>query len=93
MHECHKAIVVITGRAHCFHNIYYAHLDSVRFEHCVWWITYDQLYTAYLACGALFGSLVPAMWNHKSCVQVHEFPQSLCGDYYKHMKMKYQIFL
>ena len=31
-----KRIVVITGRAHCFHdNIYYAHLASVRFEHSV----------------------------------------------------------
>ena len=30
----HKAIVVITGRAHCFLwlHIYYAHLASVRFE-------------------------------------------------------------
>ena len=36
--SCHKAIVVITGRAHCFHDyiyIYYAHLASVRFEHSV----------------------------------------------------------
>ena len=42
---CHKAIVVITGRAHCFHdciyanyaNLYmnYAHLASVGFEHSV----------------------------------------------------------
>ena len=32
--SCHKAIVVITGRAYCFH-IYYAHLASVRFEHSV----------------------------------------------------------
>ena len=33
---CHKAIVVITGRAHCFHGcIYYAHLAFVRFEHSV----------------------------------------------------------
>ena len=33
----HKAIMVITWRAHCFHdNIYiYAHLASVRFEHSV----------------------------------------------------------
>ena len=33
--SCHKAIVVITGRAHCFHglHIYYAHLAFVRFEH------------------------------------------------------------
>ena len=30
--SCHKAIVMITSRAHCFHNnIYYAHLASVRF--------------------------------------------------------------
>ena len=34
--SCHKAIVVITGKAHCFHdNIYYGHLASVRFEHSV----------------------------------------------------------
>ena len=36
--SCHKAIVVITGRAHCFHDYiytYYAHLASVRFEHSV----------------------------------------------------------
>ena len=35
--SCHKAIVVITGRTHCFHDniyiIYYAHFASVRFEH------------------------------------------------------------
>ena len=35
----HKAIMVITWRAHCFYdNIYiyiYAHLASVRFEHSV----------------------------------------------------------
>ena len=36
----HKSIVVITGRAHCFHDcihiyIYYAHLAFVRFEHSV----------------------------------------------------------
>ena len=36
--SCHKAIVVITGREHYFHDyiyIYYAHLASVRFEHSV----------------------------------------------------------
>ena len=33
---CHKAIVVITRRAYCFHdNTYYAHLAFVRFEHSV----------------------------------------------------------
>ena len=32
------------------------------------------------ACWALFGSLVLAMYNHISCAQVHELPQSHCGD-------------
>ena len=45
------------------------------------WITYDHLYYApCFACGALFGSLVPAMCNRTSCAQVHELPQSHCGD-------------
>ena len=44
----HSGFVVMTGRAHCFYNIYviyYAHLASVRFEHSVLsWITYYHLY-------------------------------------------------
>ena len=32
------------------------------------------------ACWALFGSLVTAMCNRASCSQVHELPQSHCGD-------------
>ena len=35
---CHKVIVVITGRAHCFHDciyIYYAHLVFVKFDQSV----------------------------------------------------------
>ena len=48
---------------------------------CVSWITYNHLYYApCLACWALFGSLVPAMCNRTSCAQLHEFPQSHCGD-------------
>ena len=31
-------------------------------------------------CWALFGSLLPAMFNCASCAQVHELPQSHCGD-------------
>ena len=51
---------------------------------CVSWITYDHLYYApYFACWALFGSLVPAMCIHTSCAQVHELPQSHCGDNWK----------
>ena len=45
------------------------------------WITYDYLYHApCLACWALFGSLVPAMCNRKSCTQVHELPQIHFGE-------------
>ena len=29
---------------------------------------------------ALFGSLVPTICNRTSCAQVHELPQSHCGD-------------
>ena len=32
------------------------------------------------ACWALFGALVEAMCNRISCAQVHELPQSYCGD-------------
>ena len=48
---------------------------------CVSWITdYHKHFASCFACWALFGSLVPAMWNRTSCAQVHEFPQSYCGD-------------
>ena len=48
---------------------------------CVSWITYDHLYyTNCLACWALFGLLVPAVCDRTSCAQVHELPQSHCGD-------------
>ena len=35
--SCHKAIVVITGRVHCFHDNMYIMLilPSLRFEHSV----------------------------------------------------------
>ena len=35
---------------------------------------------ACLACWALFVSLVPAMCNRTSSTQVHELPESHCGD-------------
>ena len=48
---------------------------------CVSWIIYDQKYYApCFSCWALFGSLVPAMWNLTSCAQVNELTQSHCGD-------------
>ena len=48
---------------------------------CVSWITYYHKHFApCFACRALFGSLVPAMWNRTSRAEVHELPQSHCGD-------------
>ena len=48
---------------------------------CVSWITYDHLHcTPCLACWSLLGSLVTAICNQTSCAQVHELPQSQCGD-------------
>ena len=48
---------------------------------CVSWITYDHLYYALcFACWEFFGPLVPAMCNRTSCAQVHELPQSHCGN-------------
>ena len=72
--SCHKAIVVITGKAHCFHDCIYILPPSYFCE--IWtlfvsWITYDNLYYArYFACWELFGSLVPAMCNLTLCAQV-----------------------
>ena len=45
--SCHKAIVVITGRAHCFHDYKYILCPSCFCEIwalCVLWITSDHLY-------------------------------------------------
>ena len=48
---------------------------------CVLWITYDHLdYAPCSACWAVFASLVPAMCNCTWYAQVHELPQSFCGD-------------
>ena len=49
--------------------------------HCVSWITYNHLYYApSLACWALFGSLVPAICNSRSCTEVHGLPQHHFGN-------------
>ena len=45
------------------------------------WVTYGHLfYTKLLANWGLFGCIVPAMCNRKLCSQVHELPQSSCGN-------------
>ena len=80
---CRKAIVVINRG----HIVFMIACKSSSYCFCeIWtlcasWITYDRLYyVPCLACWALFGSLVPAMCNRTSCAQVHELPQSHCGD-------------
>ena len=82
--SCHKAIVVITGRAHCFHENKYILPSSCFCETsvlCVSWIIYDHLhYAPCLTCWVLLGSLVRAMYSRTWCAQVHELPQTHCGD-------------
>ena len=44
--NCHKAVVVLTGRAHCFHDNIYVMLNLLLRDlaFCVSWITYDHLH-------------------------------------------------
>ena len=52
------------------------------YNHLVSCITYDQFYdTPFLACLALFGSLVPIMCNRTTCTQMHQLPRSHCGGH------------
>ena len=68
----HKAIVVITGRAHCFHDnihIYYAHLASVRYEHlCVVDHLWPLLYIYIPSTLWWLGGMV--VWGNVSKLQV-----------------------
>ena len=80
---CHKAILVITGRAHCFHDCIYITLILLLWSLsalCVVNSLWPLILSPCLACWALFGSLVPAMCNCTSCAQVYELPQSHCGN-------------
>ena len=43
-------------------------------------LAWKKSHSSLLSLLALFGSLVTAMCNHTSCAQVHELPQSHCGD-------------
>ena len=53
----------------CWFNIISVHIT----------VFYAFLQTCF-ACWVFFGSLVPAICNCTSCAQVHELPQSHCGD-------------
>ena len=59
----------------------YIHLASVTFEHSA---CRGSLMTTYITLLVRliehYYSLVPAMCNRASCVQVHELPKGLCGD-------------
>ena len=90
--SCHKAIVMVTGRAHCFHDYIITYILCTSYFREIWTlgvsrITYDHLSThimlpasELLSFWACFGLLVPAMCNHTSCAQVHVLPKSHCGD-------------
>ena len=74
----HKAIVVITGRGHCFHDciyiyIYYAHLVFVEFDHSV---CRGSLMTTYIT---LLVWLVEHSLVHwcQQCVTVHHLPKCM----------------
>ena len=76
--SCHKAIVVITGRAHCFHDyiyiyIYYAHLASVIFEHS---ICRGSLMTTYITLLALLVEHSLVHWYQQS-VTIHHVPKCM----------------
>ena len=68
--SCHKAIVVITGRAHCFHDYIYIMLILLFWDLstlCVVNHLNDHLYYApCVACWVLLGFVLPAMCNRAS---------------------------
>ena len=71
--SCHKAIVVITGRVHCFYDcIYNAHLGVVKFEHSVY---HGSLI---ITCIMLLAWLVDHSLVHwyQQCVTVHQCPRA-----------------
>ena len=65
--SCDIAIVVITGRAHCFHDciyiIYYTHLASVRFEHSVYIYIYIPLLLLFSYIFDRRGKLKSHLWK------------------------------
>ena len=82
--SCHKAIVVINGRAHCFHDNKYITLILLLLNSSTLYVV-GHLWPLILCSllsllSTLFGSLVLAMCNRTSCVQVRELPKSHCGD-------------
>ena len=76
--SCYKAIVVITGRAHCFRDyiyIYYTRLASVRFEHSV---CRGSIMTTYITLLALLVEHSLVHW-YQQCVTVHRVPKCIKG--------------
>ena len=81
--SCHKVIVVMTNRAHCFHD--YIYITPILLLHglstpCV--VGHLLLLLLLLLFGFVctLSSLVPAMCNLTSLVQVHVLPQNHCGN-------------
>ena len=70
--SCHKAIAVITGKTHCFHDYIYI-TPSCFCE--IWALCHGSLMTSYI--------ILHAWLVEHSCAQVprlHELPQSHCGN-------------
>ena len=64
-----------------FSDVSYRSQISQKQDERLYYAPIKHLYYALcLACWAFFGLLVQAMCNRTSCAQVHESPQSHCGD-------------
>ena len=78
-----KPLRLITRREIVFMIAYVLRLSCFckSWAFCVLWITYGYLhYVPCSACWAFFGTMELTMCNCTSCAQVHELPQSHCGD-------------
>ena len=86
--SCHKAIVVMIGRAHCFHNnicSYYAHLASVRFEHSACRGSFMSIYThIYIYIHKLASQIIFKFWFQliKPSTFTKWISSAYCGIYF-----------
>ena len=80
--SCHKAIVVITGRAHCFHDCIYIMLNLLLWDLstlCFVDHLWPLILRSLLCLFSILWFIGTSKWNRTSCAQVHELPQSHCG--------------
>ena len=75
--SCHKALGVITERAHYFHDCIYVHRASVRFEHSV---CRGSLMTIYVMLLAELVEYSLVHW-YQPVITIHDVPK--CMSYHK----------